>query len=414
MATRKKRGGRGKATAKKSSVEVPEKAFSTEDLIVRVQMYPELYDKGHSRYKDLIHARAVWMEIAEHFYAEHWYSYSDLQREVIMLEVKTRWRSVKDAYIKDLKIEVEESRSGSGASRRNPYKFKKNLEFLRNCVELRPTEDNICVDLDSDEDNSNIDPADAPADASVLSQSPSDSQTQPVSVDAHSSATNAAPAASKSSSSVHLMKKTKKNDNEQLFTSLKTVMSAMEREKNAAYTLAMSLIPMIEAVPQQNMFRLRHALTDAIQSCVSVETQQDQSHTSTQASVRTPPPVHNQPVAIDYGNYRYTQHCMTTTAVQGDSTMRPTSPYNSHLSYTGQAHTQQEFRPPNECQNAPYMRPTPHNYSTQYMLPVGGGEVAQNWGQTISKEAVEMGGQGQSTLSHIASSLTESLYLTDI
>ncbi|XP_044155821.1 uncharacterized protein LOC122942327 [Bufo gargarizans] len=58
----------------------------------------------------------------------------------VMDDVKNRWRSFRDQFRKEM---LQHARSGSGASKKRPYMFKNQLMFLREVMELRPTEDNL-------------------------------------------------------------------------------------------------------------------------------------------------------------------------------------------------------------------------------------------------------------------------------
>ncbi|XP_068129352.1 uncharacterized protein [Hyperolius riggenbachi] len=403
MAPKKKRGGRAAAPAKSSGVDVGRKTFSTEELIVRVQLYPQLYDKGHTLYKDPSHTRLVWFEIAEHFFAEHWYTtLQDAEKEELMLECKTRWRSVKDAYIKDLKLEIHESRSGSGLSKRKPYKFAQNMEFLRPCVELRNTEDNLTmVVCDSDSESTMLESV---GDCTISdTPSPSTSETQSTS-DRGNTASKAASTASRSIASEHTKKKSKKSDSDELLTSLKSVMNVMEREKNPAYTLAISLIPLIETVPKGNMFRLRHALIDTIQSCVSEDTEQ--------APTTAPPPMLSHQVPTNVPNVQYSHCAMPRTSVYGGESMgrTPNYPYQG----IAQSNVRPDFEQVHESQHAPYMQLPRHAYSPQYMHTLGAGDAQHNRPQQVGQQHGDMSGQGATAMNTISSSLTESLYLTDL
>ncbi|XP_068125811.1 5' exonuclease Apollo isoform X2 [Hyperolius riggenbachi] len=62
---------------------------------------------------------------------------------VIGEKYKTRWRSMRDAYVKFLRRKAETERSGSGASKRKDYQFAQQLTFLNASVEPRETQDNF-------------------------------------------------------------------------------------------------------------------------------------------------------------------------------------------------------------------------------------------------------------------------------
>ncbi|XP_068136482.1 uncharacterized protein [Hyperolius riggenbachi] len=189
---------------------------------------------------------------------------ADIAAELSVKDIKTRWRSVKDNFLRELKAEREESRSGAGASRRTPYRFKDHLQFLRPVLEQRLSEDNIIDDEEETEQDSSMNVTE-----DTLSTSTEHVETQDQPQPSTSSATNTDQATRRSD----VQNKTgkKKSDNEVLISSLKSVMNVMEGEKKgqtSAYHLAMSLVPIIEEVPKQNMIMLRELLLDSVKKCI--------------------------------------------------------------------------------------------------------------------------------------------------
>ncbi|XP_040288839.1 cyclin-K-like [Bufo bufo] len=55
-------------------------------------------------------------------------------------EVKNRWQSCRDQFRKEM---VHHGHSGSGPLKKRPYIYKEHLMFLRDIMDVRPTEDNL-------------------------------------------------------------------------------------------------------------------------------------------------------------------------------------------------------------------------------------------------------------------------------
>ncbi|XP_044133002.1 uncharacterized protein LOC122925722 [Bufo gargarizans] len=55
-------------------------------------------------------------------------------------EIKNRWRSCRDQFRKQM---AHQGRSGSGPLKKRPYIYKEQLMFLRDIMDVQPTEDNL-------------------------------------------------------------------------------------------------------------------------------------------------------------------------------------------------------------------------------------------------------------------------------
>ncbi|XP_068102708.1 zinc finger protein 853-like isoform X2 [Hyperolius riggenbachi] len=116
--------------------------FTVEDLMMTVQAHPALYDKANPDHKNLVETRRLWEGIARR-YCQGYDSLPNKQKTREVDKYKTKWRSVRDNYIKDLKAEIKEKRSGRGASRRTPYRYSNLLGFLRPILQPRLAEDSL-------------------------------------------------------------------------------------------------------------------------------------------------------------------------------------------------------------------------------------------------------------------------------
>ncbi|XP_068098794.1 uncharacterized protein [Hyperolius riggenbachi] len=288
-------------------------------------------------------AMYIWMQIAQTFYTDEWDDFTDLQREELGFEAKTRWRSVKDSYIKDLKLELQESRSGAGASTRTPYKFRQNMQFLRPYVELRETEDNIPLPITLDDNsNSNLD-----CEGEAGSETQERSTTSEVQESEQNTASRRQVAGGNTREQAKKINKS--NDNEELMTSLKSVVTVMEQQKSNAYVLAMSLIPLIEEVPKEQMFNLRRALIDAIQSCIPKP--------AAEASNRTPAVTPLPRVELDLNQLRYSQINVQHVQASGVHVNCPLCGPPSNVSTRGPEQLAGNYLQAPEINNNPYIHP---------------------------------------------------------
>ncbi|XP_068130255.1 uncharacterized protein [Hyperolius riggenbachi] len=130
-AARGRGGARGKRKRKRF-------VFDVDDLVARVQSKPQLYDKHHPKYKDTAANAVLWEEITSSFY-DDWENEEKKAEKI--LDVRERWRSLRDNYKRDLDKVKEMKRSGAGSSTTGKYCHFEILDFLRPCFEGRETED---------------------------------------------------------------------------------------------------------------------------------------------------------------------------------------------------------------------------------------------------------------------------------
>ncbi|XP_068117003.1 uncharacterized protein [Hyperolius riggenbachi] len=144
------------------------KWFSTEDVIAKVQPHDVLYTKTNKDHKLNQLANQIWSNITKELFEEAgltWNNLSPKLQDTKIQQVKTRWKSIKDNFRRELLEEKKESRSGSAASNRTKYSYTTELAFLRPSMDLDETQDNIpaepvvpIVDDDAEEglDNSTL------------------------------------------------------------------------------------------------------------------------------------------------------------------------------------------------------------------------------------------------------------------
>ncbi|CAJ0956977.1 unnamed protein product [Ranitomeya imitator] len=110
-------------------------------MISVIEQHPEVWDRSSEKYKGA--KRDAWPKIVTALFPE-WPNLPTQQQTQILGDVKTRWRSVTDRYLKSLK-----SPSGSSPPRKRvPYGDQ--LQFILGSRSLRRTESNVCAQTPPD------------------------------------------------------------------------------------------------------------------------------------------------------------------------------------------------------------------------------------------------------------------------
>ncbi|CAJ0926313.1 unnamed protein product [Ranitomeya imitator] len=110
-------------------------------LNVTIEQHPEVWDRSSEKYKGA--KRDAWPKIVTALFPE-WPNLPTQQQTQILGDVKTRWRSVTDRYLKSLKTP-----SGSSPPRKRvPYGDQ--LKFILGSRSLRRTESNISAQTPPD------------------------------------------------------------------------------------------------------------------------------------------------------------------------------------------------------------------------------------------------------------------------
>ncbi|XP_077117215.1 uncharacterized protein LOC143773747 [Ranitomeya variabilis] len=103
-------------------------------LITLVQERVPLWDSRDPQHAVNSTLRRLWSEVAQALW-DGWENAPPRVRNAFMDKVRTRWRSMKDRFNKDLRDE-NRAASGSGA-RHRPYKYHRVLAFLRPVLLMR-------------------------------------------------------------------------------------------------------------------------------------------------------------------------------------------------------------------------------------------------------------------------------------
>ncbi|XP_071439886.1 transcription factor Adf-1-like [Hetaerina americana] len=112
--------------------------FNIESLINEVRARPCLWDLGDPDYANKIKKYKAWEEVCEGI-IPNWNKYSEREKEERENEVQKRWRSIRDCYRREIKLQREESRLGSAAAPRKTYLYFNQLIFLKKSLGRKKT-----------------------------------------------------------------------------------------------------------------------------------------------------------------------------------------------------------------------------------------------------------------------------------
>ncbi|CAH0563099.1 unnamed protein product [Brassicogethes aeneus] len=93
-------------------------------IISKVSQYPCLYDKENGYYWDTKAKSDIWATITK-------------ETGCTSIEIAAKWKSLRDAYVREKRLKENESLSGSAASKRKPFSFFEQLSFLQAYVRKR-------------------------------------------------------------------------------------------------------------------------------------------------------------------------------------------------------------------------------------------------------------------------------------
>ncbi|XP_023718171.1 uncharacterized protein LOC111870272 [Cryptotermes secundus] len=117
-----------------------------ETLISAVQHHPLLWDTAGADYKDKNKKRQAWVEVSKILF-EDYDNQSQDQQKLIVQDVASKWRTVRDNYVRNIK--KQSIKSGSKAKKVKTYIYRKQLSFLKKSFEPRPT----CSIMDTQPDS---------------------------------------------------------------------------------------------------------------------------------------------------------------------------------------------------------------------------------------------------------------------
>ncbi|XP_023298227.2 uncharacterized protein LOC111680757 [Lucilia cuprina] len=101
--------------------------FLPRDLINEVRIRPGIYNKDVLEHPTREHKRQLWLEVAERLTpAEDWESFTDVEKEVRMGEIATKWKNLKDHFYREIKLE-----EAGEAHKKRKYVYYDDMEFVR-------------------------------------------------------------------------------------------------------------------------------------------------------------------------------------------------------------------------------------------------------------------------------------------
>ncbi|KZC14931.1 hypothetical protein WN55_07886 [Dufourea novaeangliae] len=109
-----------------------------EILISEVAKHPILWDVSNYEYKDKIRRNEVWSNVAATV-SQNFKQNTETEKKIIVQEVISKWRSVRDNYIRSLRKQDENIKLGSATKKIWRYVYEDQLAFLKKCREPRPT-----------------------------------------------------------------------------------------------------------------------------------------------------------------------------------------------------------------------------------------------------------------------------------
>ncbi|XP_035735358.1 uncharacterized protein LOC118447479 isoform X3 [Vespa mandarinia] len=110
-------------------------------LISEVEKRAVIWDTSNEYYKDKNKKNAAWDEICSTL-SRNYKTECPTQKKLILQDIISKWRSIRDNYIRSLKKQTEICKSCSGIKKMKPYIYGNQLSFLKKNKELQQTDDN--------------------------------------------------------------------------------------------------------------------------------------------------------------------------------------------------------------------------------------------------------------------------------
>ncbi|XP_026292478.1 uncharacterized protein LOC113216861 [Frankliniella occidentalis] len=109
--------------------------METEQLIAEIERRPGIYDSGCPQYQDRVAKWTLWCEVCE-IMTPRWHQLDEDRKAARVKELQKRWKSLRDSFMKELKLQREMQRTGQTANRKK-YVFFDQMTFLMPCLEAR-------------------------------------------------------------------------------------------------------------------------------------------------------------------------------------------------------------------------------------------------------------------------------------
>ncbi|XP_075711692.1 uncharacterized protein LOC142748488 [Rhinoderma darwinii] len=156
--------------------------MDVEKMICLVQERHEIWDTRADSYHDRSAKEVAWDYIAQALFYSEWEKSTTRDRQRIVQDIKTRWRSCRDKFRREFG-----GRSGDGASKKRRYISTKQLMFLKDIMEMRSTTDNL---NDSDEESDHTESQPHPPSSRLLPLTPEPTPQDPAPVESAPPAEN--------------------------------------------------------------------------------------------------------------------------------------------------------------------------------------------------------------------------------
>ncbi|XP_077540836.1 uncharacterized protein LOC144153063 [Haemaphysalis longicornis] len=262
--------------------------IENEVLISEVFVRAPLWQADHPQHKSKPKKRALWAEVAAAVLPGGPRGVSAVQ---------TRWKTLRDRFRRILKNIRAEERSGKGVeddddeieydeedengtqnSKRPSWCHYRQLTFLRDQMEGRPTSGNMDTPAENEETaeslllgiceyNEDIDEMSLPGPTTATSLPVPSTAALP---GPSTTTLSAVPASSPDRSCQSTQKKRKRLEEvvlQQLDSVNEEIAAHQNKKRDPLETYALSLIPLIEKVPPENMLKLRIKILQAIEEC---------------------------------------------------------------------------------------------------------------------------------------------------
>ncbi|KOB67397.1 Dihydrouridine synthase domain containing protein [Operophtera brumata] len=116
--------------------------IQAETLITLVQERPVLWDKTEDVYKDKNLKLAAWREVCL-ILKPNFDELDEKERKQYGKQVSTKWNNIRDSWLKTVKKQKDESKSGSSAKKTRNYLYNEQLMFLKKVSEPRPPHESV-------------------------------------------------------------------------------------------------------------------------------------------------------------------------------------------------------------------------------------------------------------------------------
>ncbi|XP_075234532.1 uncharacterized protein LOC142332151 [Lycorma delicatula] len=110
--------------------------FSMEEFIEEVRIRPAIYDITTPEYSDRSFKKVLWTEICQKF-TVNWNQLSEDDRDTIGKEMKNRWKSIRDAFVREVRYMKEAELNGEPQVKKKKYIYYDQLCFLLPTVGAR-------------------------------------------------------------------------------------------------------------------------------------------------------------------------------------------------------------------------------------------------------------------------------------